>query len=168
MPKLYTLGFSSCTEQFLRKYYGFKMQGKWDTLRYIPHTKKIKNLNRVILYNIWKVFHCWLFFVERQWSENYPKKKYLTFCWTLRYEKIWSKEPLQCMYDFIKIHRSSLRALETKPVSFYMILNLSYETKVGGVAEFLKAHVKNYNFFYGILCKHAEKKYIISYKTSVG
>ena len=31
MPKLYTLGFSLRTEQFLRKYYVFKMQGKWDT-----------------------------------------------------------------------------------------------------------------------------------------
>ena len=31
MPKLYTLGFSLCREQFLTKYNGFKMQGKWDT-----------------------------------------------------------------------------------------------------------------------------------------
>ena len=42
MPKLYTLGFSLCTEQFLRKDYGFKMKGKRDTLRYMPHTKKKK------------------------------------------------------------------------------------------------------------------------------
>ena len=104
--------------------------------------KKKKNLNLVILYNIWKVFHCWLFFVERPWSENHPKKKYLWFCLALRYEKIWSKEPLQCTYDFITIHRSSLRALETKPVSIYMIHNLSYETTVAGVTKFLKALVK--------------------------
>ena len=60
---------------------------------------------------------------------------------------------MQCTYDFIIIHRSSLRALETKPVSFYIILNLSYETKVGGVTKFLKAHVKKINFFFGILRK---------------
>ena len=127
-----------------------------------------KNQNLIILYNFWKVFYCWLFFVERRWSENHPKKKYLSFCLALRYEKIWSKEPLQCTYDFIITHRSSLRALETKPVSFYMIHNLSYETKVAGVTKFLKVHVKKKNFFYGILMKHAQKKYIISYKTSVG
>ena len=39
-----------------------------------------------------------------------------------------------------------------------MTLNLSYETKVGGVTTFSKAHVKKYNFFYGILSKHAQKK----------
>ena len=61
---------------------------------------------------------------------------------------------MQCTYDFIIIHRSSLRALETKPVSFYIILNLSYETKVGGVTKFLKAHVKTINFFFGILRKY--------------
>ena len=126
-----------------------------------------KNLNVVILYNICKVFHCWSFFVERTWSENHHKKKYLTFCLTLWYEKIWSKEPLQCMYDFRIIHRSSLRTVEMKPVSFYMIHNLSYETKVGRVTKLLKAHVKNI-FFYGILSKHAQTQYIISYKTSVG
>ena len=119
VPKLYTLGFSLCTEQFLRKCNDFM----------------------VILYNFWNAFHCWLFFVERPWSKNHPKKKYMTFCLTLWYEKIWSKEPLQCTYDII-IHRSLLRALETKPVSFYMINNLIYETKVRGVAKLLKAHVK--------------------------
>ena len=49
-----------------------------------------------------------------------------------------------------------------------MIHNLSYETKVVGGTKFLKAHAKKYNFFYGILSKHAQKKYIVSYKTSVG
>ena len=108
-----------------------------------------KNLNIVILYNICKVFHCWSFFVERTWSENHHKKKYLTFCLTLWYKKIWSKEPLQCMYDFRIIHRSSLRTVEMKPVSFYMIHNLSYETKLGRVTKLLKAHVKNIFFFMG-------------------
>ena len=51
-----------------------------------------------------------------------------------------------------------------KPVSFYMIHNLSYETKVGRVTKLLKAHVKKYNFFYGILSKHAQTKYIIRRK----
>ena len=50
------------------------------------------------------------------------------------------------MYDFIIIHRISLRTVETKPVSFYMIHNLSYETKVGRVTKLLKAHVKNIVF----------------------
>ena len=53
------------------------------------------------------------------------------------------------MYDFIIIHRSSLRALETMPVSFYMVLNLSFETKVGGVTKFLQAQVKNIIFSMG-------------------
>ena len=55
-----------------------------------------------------------------------------------------------------------------KPDSFYMIHNLSYETKVAGVTKFLKVQIEKYNFFYGILRKHVQKKYIISYKTSVG
>ena len=108
-----------------------------------------KYLNIVILYNICKFFHCWYFFVERTWSENHHEKKYLTFCLTLWYKKIWSKEPLQCMYDFRIIHRSSLRTVEMKPVSFYMIHNLSYETKLGRVTKLLKAHVKNIIFFMG-------------------
>ena len=99
------------------------------------------NLNIVILYNIWKVFYCWSFFIERP--------GYLTFCLTLWYEKIWSKEPLQWMYDFIIIHRSSLRTVESKPVSFYMIHNLSHETKKGRVTKLLKAHVKNIIFSMG-------------------
>ena len=72
------------------------------------------------------------------------------------------------MYGFIIIHTSLLRSVETRSISFYMIHNLSYETNVAGVTKFLKAHVKKYNFFYGILMKHAQKKYTISYKTSVG
>ena len=44
------------------------------------------------------------------------------------------------------VGRSSLGALETKPVSFYMIHNLSYETKVERVTKLLKAHVKKIIF----------------------
>ena len=61
-----------------------------------------------------------------------------------------------------------MRSIETKPDSFYMIHNLSYETKVAGVTKFLKAHIEKDNFFYGIFRKHVQKKYIIIYKTSVG
>ena len=50
-----------------------------------------------------------------------------------------------------------------KAVSFYMIHNLSYETKVTGVTRLLKAHVKIRSY-----CKQEQKKYIVSYKTSVG
>ena len=53
------------------------------------------------------------------------------------------------MYDFRIIHRSSLRTVEMKPVSFYMIHNLSYETKLGRVTKLLKAHVKKFFFFMG-------------------
>ena len=56
---------------------------------------------------------------------------------------------MHCIYDFIIIHRSLLRTVETKPVSFYMIHNLSYETKVGRVTKLLKAHVKNKFFSMG-------------------
>ena len=59
------------------------------------------------------------------------------------------KEPLQCTYDFIIIHRSLLRALETNPVSFYMVHNLSYETKKRRVTKLLKAHAKNIIFSMG-------------------
>ena len=52
------------------------------------------------------------------------------------------------MYDFI-IHRSSLRTVESKPVLFYMIHNLSHETKKGRVTKLLKAHVKNIIFSMG-------------------
>ena len=46
------------------------------------------------------------------------------------------------MYDFIIIHRSSLRTVEMKPVSFYMI-------QKGRVTKLLKAYVKNIIFSMG-------------------
>ena len=49
----------------------------------------------------------------------------------------------------IIIHRSLLRALETNPVSFYMIYNLSYETKKRRVMKLLKAQAKNIFFSMG-------------------
>ena len=54
-----------------------------------------------------------------------------------------------------------------KAVSFSMIHNLLHETKVTDVTELLKAHVKIRSFSMGY-CKHEQKKYIVSYKTSVG
>ena len=54
-----------------------------------------------------------------------------------------------------------------KAVFFYMIHNLSYETKVTGVTRLLKAHVKIRSFSMGY-CKQEQKKYIVSYKTSGG
>ena len=48
-----------------------------------------------------------------------------------------------------------------------MIHNLLYETKVTGVTKLLKAHVKIRSFSVGY-CKYEQKKYIVSYKTSVG
>ena len=53
-----------------------------------------------------------------------------------------------------------------KAVSFYMIHNLLYETKVTGVTKRLKAHVKIRSFSV-CYCKYEQKKYIVSYKTSV-
>ena len=49
---------------------------------------------------------------------------------------------LHCIYDFIIIHRSLLRTVETKPVSFYKIRNLLYEAKVIGVTKLFKSSVK--------------------------
>ena len=57
--------------------------------------------------------------------------------------------------------------MEKKLVSFYMIHNLLYETKVIGVTKLLKSNVKTKSFCMGY-SKHKQKKYIISYKTSVG
>ena len=65
------------------------------------------------------------------------------------------------------IRKSSPRTVEAKPDSLYMIHNLLYETKVTVVTNFLKAHVKIRSFSMGY-CKHGQKKFIISYKTSVG
>ena len=74
---------------------------------------------------------------------------------------------LHCIYDFKIIHRSLLRTIETKPVSFYKIANLLYETKAIGVTKLFKSYVKTKIFSMGY-CKHEQKKYIIRYKTSVG
>ena len=98
---------------------------------------------------------------------KWSKKEIFDISLTLWYEKIWSKEPLHCIYDFIIIHRSSLRTVETKPVSFYMLHNLLYEKNSGRCKETFESTCKKH-FFYGILSKHAQKKYIISYKTSIG
>ena len=39
--------------------------------------------------------------------------------------------------------------------------------KVTGATKLLKAHLKNRSFFIGY-CKHAQTKYITSYKSSLG
>ena len=74
---------------------------------------------------------------------------------------------LHCIYNFIIIHRSFLRTVERKPVSFYKIPKLLSETKVIGVTKLFKLCVKTNSFSMGY-CKHEQKKYIISYKTSLG
>ena len=51
-----------------------------------------------------------------------------------------------------------------KPVSFHIIDNLSYETKVIGVTKLLKSQVKTRPFSLGY-GKREQKKF---YKTSVG
>ena len=48
-----------------------------------------------------------------------------------------------------------------------MTHNLLCETKVTGVTKLLKARVKIGSFSIGY-CKYEQKKYIISYKTSLG
>ena len=48
-----------------------------------------------------------------------------------------------------------------------MTHNLLYETKLTGAVKLLKAHVKIRNFYMGY-SKYEQKKYIVSYKTSVG
>ena len=113
--------------------------------------------NIAILNIIRKVFHCSSFFTKRSWSKNHEKEKYLTFSLTLWNEKICSKEPL---------YWSSLRTVETKPISFYMIYNVLYETNVTGLTKLLKAHVKIRSFSM-VYCKREQKKFV-SYKTSVG
>ena len=70
------------------------------------------------------------------------------------------------IYIFIIIHRSSLRKAEKKQVSFYIIQNVLYKTKVIGVTKSLKSNVKTRSFSMGYY-KQEQKKYIISYKTSV-
>ena len=75
-------------------------------------------------------------------------------------------EPLHCIYKFVIIHRSSLRTVETKPVSFHIIHDLLYETKMIGVTKLLKSHVKTKSFSMGYY-KYNQKKYIISYRTTV-
>ena len=112
----------------------------------------------VILGIIRKVFHCSSFSTERSWSENHEKEKYLKFCLTLRKEKISSKEPL---------YWGSLRTFETKPISFYMIYNVLYETNMIGLTKLLKAHVKIRKSFSMGYCKREQRKFV-SYKTSVG
>ena len=78
------------------------------------------------------------------------------------------QELLHCIYNFVKIRRSSLRKVEKKlPVSFDMINNLLNETKVIDVTKLLKSHVKTRSFCIGY-CKHEQKKYVIIYKTSIG
>ena len=57
-----------------------------------------------------------------------------------------------------------MRTVETESVSFYMIDNLLYETKVIGVTELLKSHAKTRNFSMGYR-KLEQKEF---YKTSVG
>ena len=47
------------------------------------------------------------------------------------------------------INRSSLRTVEMKPVSFYMIHNLLDETKAIVVTKLLKSHVKTRSFSMG-------------------
>ena len=143
-----SLACSLCTEQFfLIGQYGFKMQGKWDIISdtkfYNVITGRYRKtffLNMVILYIIWKVFHYWSFLTKRPWSENHPEKKYLKFSLTFSYKKIEGRkqEPLHCIYNFIIIHRSSLRTVEAKLNSFYQTRNHLYETKVTGVTKLVK------------------------------
>ena len=72
-----------------------------------------------------------------------------------------------CIYNFIIVHKSLLRSVETKPVSFYKIRNLLYETKMTGVTKLCKSYVKTKSISMGYR-KHEQNKYLISYKTSVG
>ena len=53
---------------------------------------------------------------------------------------------LHCIYNFEIIHSSLLRTVERKPVSFYKIRNLLYETKVIGVTKLFKSGVKTNSF----------------------
>ena len=54
-----------------------------------------------------------------------------------------------------------------KAVPFYMIHNPLHEAKVTDATKLLKALVKIRSFSMGY-CKHEQKKYIVSCKTSVG
>ena len=55
---------------------------------------------------------------------------------------------LHCKYKFTIIHRSLLRTVETKPVSFHKIGNLLYETKLIGVTKLFKSYVKTKSFLW--------------------
>ena len=109
----------------------------------------LKGLSLLIIF-YWKTM-IW------KWS----RKEIFDISLTLWYEKIWSKEPLHCIYDFIIIHRSSLRTVETKPVSFYMLHNLLYEKNSGRCKETFESTCKKH-FFYGILRKHAQKNAMLT------
>ena len=84
---------------------------------------------------------------------------------------IWKshrKETFEIFFNFVTLHcKSPLRKAEKKLFTLYMIHNLLYETKAIGVTILLKSHVKTGSFSMGY-CKHEQKKYIISYKASVG
>ena len=67
-----SLRCSLCTDQFLVKHYGSKIQGKWDITSYAKCYDVITGrkgnfffLNIVILYIIWKVFYCWRFLKDQ-------------------------------------------------------------------------------------------------------
>ena len=83
------------------------------------------------------------------------------------YKKILEQRITACIYNFIIIHRSSLRTFEAKAVSFYMIHNVLHETKVAGIGKLFKARVKIKIVTKGN-CTNDLKKYIISDKTSIG
>ena len=56
--------------------------------------------------------------------------------------EVRKQEPMHCIYNFIIIHRSSLRTVEAKLNSFYRTRNLLHETKVIGVTKLVK-HMSN-------------------------
>ena len=140
------------------------MQGKWDIASdakcydvITDNQGKELFRNIIILWIIRKVFYCWSFFTKRPWSEKHAENKYFTFS----------------LFSFVirKNLKQGTTALKFAEDSwkegsfFYVIHNLLYETKVTCVTKCLKAHVKIIRFTVGY-CKHEQKKYIVSCKTS--
>ena len=59
------------------------------------------------------------------------------------------------------MHGSSLRTVETKPISFYMKQNALHEANVTGVTKLLKEHIKIKSFAMGY-CKLEQKNLLVT------
>ena len=118
-----SLGCSLCTDQCLIEHYDSKMQGKRDIMSdtkwydFITGTYRnfcfSKQSYYISLARSFNANH----FLRKDHYLKIPQKK--NICYFLNFViRKNLKEPLHCIYNFIIIHRSLLRPIKTKPVSF--------------------------------------------------